>query len=249
MNKLLKVFIAFFLVLSLGTPSVFAENSQGKDSLVALGDSVPFGYNLSEYNNHPAKNAYPYLISDEADLRVRNLGVPGWQTSDLLAAIKTNKKYQQAILHADYVTITIGGNDFLEILRTANAESGGNPQLFQQLIQQKLFTSQAFGNLTASIEEIRKLTDSPIVLYNAYNPFQLNNPLHHISNLFLPQVNAAFTGIAYSYSDVRVADAYRAFSNNQANYVIPQDIHPTIAGQEELAKIGLRALQFDYITR
>lgn len=249
MNKLIKIFVAALIALTLGTPTALADRNHdhGKDSLVALGDSIPFGYNLGDNNDHPAKIAFPYLIGDEADLRVRNLGVPGWQTHDLLAALDGNKKFRQAVRHADYVTINIGNNDFLEILRAANAESGGNPALFQQLIKQKLATSDAFDNLAMSIHEIRSLTDSPIVLYNIYNPFQLNDPLHQVSDQFLPQINAAFAEIADSFNDVELADAYSAFGDNQAEYVIPQDIHPTAAGQEALAEIGLEAFCFDFV--
>ena len=251
MSKLIKVFIAAAVALTLGTPTVLADrghdHDHGKDSLVALGDSVPFGFNLGENNDRPAKDAFPYLIGDEADLRVRNLGVPGWQTHDLLAALDTNKKFRQAVRHADYVTLNIGSNDFLEILRAANAKSGENQNLFLQLIKEKLATSDAFDNLAASLHEIRSLTDAPIVLYTIYNPFQLNDPLHQVSNQFLPQINLAFAEIADSFYDVELADAYSAFGDNQAKYVLPQDIHPTVAGQEVLAEIGLEAFCFDLV--
>ncbi|EGA91089.1 lipolytic protein G-D-S-L family [Planococcus donghaensis MPA1U2] len=248
MKKLLQLLIAVFLVLSLGPLSVSAENNHGKDLLVSLGDSVPYGYNLGKNNNQPSKAAFPYLIGEKADLRVRNLSAYGWQTSDLLTAIETNKKYQKAIHHADYITITIAGNDFIEILRAANAESGGDSDLFKFLIQQKLSTSKAFNNLAEIINEIRTLSDAPIVLYNMYNPFQTNDPLHNIANLFLPQVNATFAELAHNFNDVHIADAYNAFGNNQEKYVLPQDIHPTKAGQKKLAKIGIKAFHAEHVT-
>lgn len=247
-KKLLKMLVvAVLLVFTLGAPSVLAENNHGKESLIALGDSITFGYNLNQKNNHPAKAAFPYLIGDDANLRVRNLGVAGWQTEDLLATLNTSKKYQKAIQHADYITLTIGGNDLVEILKEANVESGGNPQQFQQLIQQKLATSPAFDNLAASIQKIRFLSHAPIILYNIYNPFQVNDPLHHVVAPYLPQINTAFTGIAANFNDVTVVDAYSAFNNHQAEFVISQDIHPTNAGQEKLAEIGLEVLYYEYI--
>lgn len=251
MSKMIKIFVAALIALALGTPTVLADGhhgqGHGKESLVALGDSIPFGYNLGETNDRPAEVAFPYLIGDDADLRVRILGVPGWQTDDLLTALDSNKKFRKAVHHADYVTLNIGSNDFLEILRAANAESGGNSELFLTLIQQKLANSDAFDNLAASIHEIRSLTDAPIVLYTIYNPFQAADPLHQISDQYLPQINAAFAEIANSFHDVELADAYHAFGNNQAEYVLPQDIHPTAAGQEVLAEIGLEAFCFDFV--
>lgn len=235
--------MAVLLVSLLSSPTAFAKSDNAKESLVAVGDSIPFGYNLGQTNQNPAKTSYPYVIGKLTDLRVRNLGVPGWQSDQLLTALQTNQKYRQAISHSDYVAVTIGSNDFLEILRAAATESGENQLLFQQILQQKLEESDVFENITQTIQEVRSLTDSPIVLYNVYNPFQLTDPLlHNVSDVFLTQIiNPAFAVLAFSYQDVYLADAYNAFGNDQARYVLPGDIHPTEDGQAKLAEISLQA--------
>ncbi|MFZ3580175.1 GDSL-type esterase/lipase family protein, partial [Virgibacillus sp. DJP39] len=193
-SKILKA-LAFVLILSVIFSSTSnAKSNNGKESLVALGDSIPFGYNLGQTNHNPAKVAYPYLIGDDGDLRVRNLGVPGWQTDQLLTALKTDQKYRQALKHADYVVLTIGNNDLLEILESASLESGQNPGLFQKLLQQKLLTSKVFLNIGEIIAETRTLTDAPIVMYNVYNPFQLGDPLHGVASGILPLINGKITG-------------------------------------------------------
>ena len=242
MKSFIKVVVALVLVMSLFSPTAFAKSDQAKESLVALGDSIPFGYNLGKTNQNPAKTAYPFVIGDSADLRVRNLGVPGWQTSQLLDALQTDQKYRQAVKHSDYIVLTIGNNDLLAILRDAQIESGGDPALFQQLLQSKLSNSNIFVNIGAIIQEIRSLTDAQIVMYNVYNPFQLNDPLHFVAASILPQINFNFSAIAGVYPGIVVADAFSAFGNNQAQYVIVNDIHPTIDGQIVLAQLGLTAL-------
>ena len=242
MKKLIKIIVVLLLASLLVAPGAFAKSDNAKESLVAVGDSIPFGLNLGQTNQNPAKTSYPYLIGKLADLRVRNLGVPGWQSDQLLEALQTDQKYRQAIIHSDYVAVTIGNNDLLAILREAATESGGNQALFQQLLQLKLSQSDVFSNIQQIITEIRSLTDSPIVLYNVYNPFQLTDPLHYVADGILPNINAAFAGLAFANEDVYLADAYTAFGNNQALYVLPGDIHPTNAGQAKLAEIGLQAL-------
>lgn len=245
MKKITKSLAVLILATSVATPSAFAKSDQGKDSLVALGDSIPFGLNLGQTNQNPYKASYPYLIGDEGDLRVRNLGVSGWQSDQLLDALESDQKYRQAVNHADYVTITIGNNDLLQILREAAAESGSNQALFQQLLMQKLAEDNVFANISEAIAETRSLTDAPIVLYNVYNPFQLTDPLHYVADSVLPSINQAFAFLAASNENVYLADAYSAFGNNQASYVIAGDIHPTAAGQQLLAEIGSAAFGFD----
>lgn len=245
MSKLIRFLIVFVLALSLPMTTALAHNDHhghGKVTLVSLGDSIPYGFSPDRNNARPAHYAFPYLIGDKADLKVRNLAVPGWTTDDLLTALQENKKFRQAVRRADYVTVNIGGNDFLEILRSAYAESRGDTELFHKLLQKKLATTDAFNNLRSIIAEIRYLNHEPVVLYNVYNPFQQNDPFHQIADQYLPQINAAYKALADSYKHVELADAYSAIGDHQAKYVIPNDIHPTKAGHARLAKVGLRAL-------
>lgn len=245
MKKTLKSLAIVMLATSMISPATFAKSDNAKESLVALGDSIPFGYNLSNNNQNPSKAAYPYLIGAEENLRVRNLGIPGWQSDQLLDALDSEQKYRQAIRHADYIAITIGNNDLLQLLREAGIESAGNPALFQQLLFQKLIADDLFANIAASIAETRSLTNSPIVLYNVYNPFQLNDPLHNVADAILPYINHLFSSLAASTNEVYLADAYTAFGNSQASYVISGDIHPTAAGQQVLADVGISAFGFE----
>ncbi|MGO1059320.1 GDSL-type esterase/lipase family protein [Planococcus sp. FY231025] len=245
MKKLLKMAAIILLAGSLTAPAAFAQSGNAKESLIALGDSIPFGYDLGQNNSHPAKTAYPYLIGEEADLRVLNLGIPGWQTDQLLSALQGDQKYRQAVQQADYVAVAIGSNDLLQALREAGVESGGDQDLFNLLLQQKLASSDVFSNLLSILTQTRALTDAPIVLYNVYNPFQLNNPLHYAADPILPLINGQFAQLASLVSGVTIADANAAFGNDQAIYVIPGDIHPTAAGQQVLSDNGIDALGLD----
>lgn len=250
MGKLFKSLALLLIVSLLFSTTAFAKSDNAKKSLVALGDSIPFGYNLGHNNNHaPSKYAYPYLIGDDGDLRVRNLGVPGWQTNQMLAALETDQKYRQAVRHADYIVLNIGNNDLLQALKAAQMVSNGNPLLFNQSLKQEIKDSNLFGNIGEVIKETRSLTDAPIVIYNVYNPFQADEPLHTIGLQILPTINKNFTDLTTNYNavygNVLLADAYAAFGRNQAAYVIPDDIHPTIEGQIRLAEIGIDVLNLN----
>jgi lysophospholipase L1-like esterase len=242
--------LMFVLAISLLFSSVtFAKSDNAKKSLVALGDSIPYGYNLGNTNEHPSRDAFPYLIGEDADLRVRNLGEPGWTTDQLINTLETDQKFRQAIRHADYITLNIGNNDLLAVLNQANIDSNGNPNLFMLLLNQRLpvATQTITANLGDITQQIRLLTDAPIAVYNIYNPFQVDNPmLHNLGNLVLPGFNYAMGNLTSTlnlyYSNVLLADAFTAFGIDQATYVIRDDIHPTKAGQEVLAQIGLEAL-------
>jgi len=242
-----KAFLILLVVSLVFSTSAFAKNDNGKNSLVALGDSIPFGYNLDATNNYTSKKAFPFLMGKEADLRVNNLGIPGLTTDGMLNLLKNNQKYRQAVKNADYITLNIGSNDLIAALRAAYVASGGNSGLFQYYLNLSLANSTIFTNLNATIVEIRKLSDAPIVISNIYNPFQVTDyELHVLAKNALPKINDNISNLvigANSYSNnVVLADAYAAFGSNQTNYVIAGDIHPTVAGHVKLAEISLAAL-------
>lgn len=206
-------------------------------TLVALGDSITYGANLE----NPVESAYPYLIAEAAELDVHNLAVSGWQTGQLIEAIRTDAEYRQAVEDADYIAMTIGGNDLLQILRTAEAESGGNMEVMLGSILEEMGSNVVFDQVGELIQEIRSLTDARILLFNIYNPLPPSSSLYSVGDYLLPQVNTAILNVAESYENVYLADAFAAYQNNQDAYIIAGDIHPTEEGQAILAEIGLEA--------
>lgn len=246
MRKWLKSILVVLTISLLFSTTSFAKSDHAKKSLVALGDSIPYGYNLGTTNDHPSRLAYPYIMGNKADLRVRDLAVPGWTTENLLNAVEFNQKYKQAIRHADYITISIGNNDLLQALQ----KSGGNSLVLQTELAKTV--PLLFANLQNTVYQIRSLTDAPIVIYNIYNPFQSNDPLNGLASYLLNNPDPRQMDINDLYSinalvmnntlgNVYLADAYTAFGNS-GKYVRVGDIHPTAEGQVVLANIGLEAL-------
>lgn len=245
MKRKLSVFFAVFTLLFPLLPfEGIAKGDNGKESLVAIGDSIPFGYNLENNNNHVSKEAFPALIGEEADLRVRNLGVPGWTSNDLLDALKNDQKYRQAVAHADYVTISIGSNDLLQsfsvnqtfLMGLATGQISATPQE----IQSALGIPSLLGNLNEILTTVNELSDAKIVVYNIYNPFIQADPRHQVGAEFLPEINQAIAQTAAKSENVTVVDAFSVF--NRDEYLITGDIHPTTAGHEVLAEIGYQAI-------
>jgi lysophospholipase L1-like esterase len=225
--------------------SFASPNKTHHSSLVALGDSITFGYNLGENNNAPSPYAFPYLIGTRLNTNVDNLGVPGWTSDDLLQALKT-PKFQTALKKAKVITLNIGSND---ILRLASQYGLLNPENAQKPIiltpeQQKSFdeATQKFSkNLPIIMHTIKKLApSSKIVLYNLYNPFpSASIYLHPFAETIIHPLNSIIANNASKFH-LKVADAHSAYHEKQYTLVrlAQNDVHPTIEGQEVLAKLG-----------
>ncbi|SDM58899.1 SGNH/GDSL hydrolase family protein [Bacillus sp. OK048] len=231
-----------------------AEENMYKPKLVALGDSITFGFKLEDNQIQPSPNAFPSLIADRA-FDVTNLGFPGWTSSDLFNAMNTDAKFSPAIKAADIITLNIGSNDLLGAVGInqiiANPGAVDQNALLQQVVPAAGILKQ---NLTSIITKIRtENPTAPIVLYNIYNPFgESTDPtfalLHNIGKQIindgvpnvLPGINQLYAA-AGQVPGIFVADAYKAFNGNQANYIfgLPKDlIHPNASGHTALAGLA-----------
>ncbi|MCL6636969.1 MAG: SGNH/GDSL hydrolase family protein [Alicyclobacillus sp.] len=232
-----------------GMPALSHSQTAAAGLLVALGDSITFGYNLpdTDGNRKPSLQAFPALLGERERLRVANLGVPGWTSADLQAALG-HLATGQLLRQARLVTLDIGSNDLLRLAEQQGiqvAVGGGSGQLTaaqqQQLTQA---VQQMTRNVAAILTGVRELTAAPVLLYTLYNPFPTGSALHDLTEPLEQSANAALKQLAATFPNVVVADAHAAFAGHETEdvRVAAGDIHPTVAGQAVLAQAGAAAL-------
>jgi len=230
-----------------------ATTTSNEPLLVSLGDSVTFGYNLTDTANNtkPSQSAFPFVIGQSMHFQVSNLGIPGWTSGDLLNALQ-NANFMRPLGQANVITIDIGSNDLLQLAGSMGLlqQATANPTAALTLTSAQTQAFQAaivqFGkNVTAIIAQVRQTTDAPIVLYNLYDPFPDNTGLHTVTEQFQQVENGIIAQVAAAQKNVVVADAHAAFDHQQLTdvRVAQGDVHPTVAGQTALAQAGETAIQ------
>ncbi len=263
--KRLSVLLTLVLAFSTFFASfAFAENNV-KPNLVALGDSITFGWNLDDTNGNTNQSlkAFPNLIGNGNYNLTKNISGGGWNSTQLLAEL-TKQENIAALSSADVITLNIGSNDLLGLPEVRALLNPAFPTL--PLDQQALAiaaANEAVGkaiptltvNLGTILGSLKKLNgDATIILYNLYNPFGIDKgPLHNIGEEIIKGVNLGVIHPIAVQSNSLLADAYSAINLNQSQYInnlfvnnLPFDlIHPNAAGQQELAKIatGILAAQ------
>lgn len=217
----------------------FAQENSRQQSLVGLGDSITFGWNLGD-NQAPSPYAFPYALGKMLNDSVTDLGVPGWTSSDLLNALKSSSQYQSAVQNANVITLDIGNNDLLTLAKDDGLLSSSNPSLTPgqlQAFQQALVNMGS--NLGQIMGVIRQLNPTAtIALYNMYDPFAPTLPQHNIAEPLIQNGDKIIASVANAYQ-IPVVDAYSAYNGLQTVFVRPGDVHPTVAGQQALAAVGL----------
>ncbi|MCC3356107.1 SGNH/GDSL hydrolase family protein [Bacillus sp. REN16] len=257
-KKLSILFLLVLLFQAVVAPMSFAaEATADKPSLVALGDSITFGWNLYEGENpdisKPSIHAFPNYIGD-GGFDVTNLSFPGWTSGDLLTKITSDPMYLPAIAQADVITLNIGNNDLLQAAEINKLISEGQaltPEKIEEItIKIKLASGQLAANLTQIMGAIRQVNQSaPIIFYNIYNPFGAHlDPivpnLHMMGEQIITGVNKnVIEPIAAKVPGTILVDAYSAYNGKQATYIRPfPDVHPTVEGQKVLASLADQAL-------
>ncbi|MGP4059390.1 SGNH/GDSL hydrolase family protein [Halobacillus sp. H74] len=231
MKKIL--LMAIILALIIYPVQAFAYKEK---RLVAIGDSIPYGYNLTKENISPPKGSFPYLIGNKRKIEVTNMSIPGLTSGELLKAVKTNDLFREALNDADYVVVYIGGNDLLNIVKKNGGLDGMKMEEAAPVIRDLVY------NVYSTILEIDQMTDGKILVYNIYNPYpaagdKLSTPLSYINQQY-----SSLIKLLKHFTSVHLLNAYKAY-NGHPEYIIEGDVHPTKEGQEVLAKIALKHIK------
>ncbi|MGF6952030.1 LPXTG-motif cell wall-anchored protein [Neobacillus sp. B4I6] len=259
MVKLRRLSILFILMLALNTffsSFVFAKGDPCHCSLVALGDSITYGYHLEPNQTSPSPNAFPNLIGKEGKNTVTNLSKVGQTSTELLNSL-SDSQTSDAIKNADIVTLYIGGNDLIEatglteLLNNPDPESLTEDKLQAMAAQAGTVVTDLKSNLEKIIEKIKdQNNDVTIILYNLYNPVADTKELqsfHTLGDSMVKLVNEQVINPQAGQNGVHLANAYTAFDGNQSQFILDGEfsafglslgIHPTLAGQQALAQLA-----------
>lgn len=188
--------------------------------LVALGDSLTRGT-----GDETGKGYVGYLVDDlrtktKQPLQVTNLAVKGLRSKELVEQLK-QQEIQRQLKQADFVCLTIGGNDLFQ-----GGESLRNfsPQRIKQ-------TERAYlQNLETIFRTIRTVNSQAVVFYiSLYNPFhQLTNG--QVTSKIVRQWNYDSAEVAARYPNIIAVPTYDLFELHTNEYLYSDQFHPNKEG-------------------
>ncbi|PLT31429.1 SGNH/GDSL hydrolase family protein [Peribacillus deserti] len=142
-------------------------NNEKDLKVVAIGDSLTRGM-----GDETGKGYIGYLTDEmkaksDKPVIVQNLGISGQESDQLLAQVKTYSVTRQ-LKEADYILITIGGNDLFQ---------GGQTLADFQPAAIKSIQKKYLRNLDAILSRVRSSNKEAVIfLVGLYNPFiELDN--------------------------------------------------------------------------
>lgn len=231
MKKLGSVILAVIMVFSV---CVFAHAEEKPLNYVAIGDSIAFGSGV--YNGKSA--CYAKIVADTNGYNYKNDAVGGFKSSQLLEFLKKDDEAIEDISNADILTVSIGGNDFIEeklpiILFKALVMN--DYSMFDD-ITEVLYSN--FEQIIARIKEINP--DCTILVQNLYNPRY--DYAREVYAYGLGLVNDVYSGYLEKHPGAyELIDVCSEFDGKQ-EYIASDAVHPNAAGNEVIATLILKKL-------
>ncbi|MCQ2416710.1 MAG: GDSL-type esterase/lipase family protein [Oscillospiraceae bacterium] len=180
---------------ALSAAPVLSVNASA-DHILILGDSISSGYGLKE-----GEFGYADYLADVLGGSVTNMAVPGYSTDDLLAQLE-KAEVQEAVKNADFISISIGGNDLLkpaqeyfkpmmkedetimEAMRRLAKEGDAETMMIGLTRALTPARSKAKVNYPLIQETLRGLNpDATIVMQTVYNPAEVQASFLEAQNL------------------------------------------------------------------
>ena len=231
MKKFTSVILCMAIILCSFGLSASAEAE--KPFYLVLGDSIAYGSGIAN-----AKEAcYGKIVADSNDYEYANYAVPGHTTTNLINRL-SNEEVITALEKADIISISIGGNDFLM--------SNLIGLMFDSIVmndhtQYDEIAESFYGNFSKIIDIINEHNEDAVILMQTlYNPQSgyLRQPYQEGAD----RLNAAIARYnEENPGEIVIVDVGTALGDDPENFA-GDDIHPSVKGNEIIAKIILEKL-------
>lgn len=195
---------------------------------LALGDSLTRGIGDETgkygYTKRLAKaiEAWPAVLEVKLDNRGKN-----GRRSDQLLTLIENGHYDEELTEADLVTVTMGGNDVMKIVKK---------DLFS--LKKEMFDKEMVkfeGRYRKIVEEIRKRnSEVPIVLIGFYNPFSIITDEYTPFETIIDEWNMTIAQIASDDQNACFVPTSDLFETNEEMVYHTDFFHPNASGYDRM---------------
>lgn len=229
MKKLVVLIATIAMVLSgcgIGS-NVQDEKKLEKKTInfVGMGDSLTVGVgdedNAAGYIGR-FTSVMPTILEGVKDVKLTNTALKGRRSDELITQIKSGK-IDDSLKKADFISLTIGGNDMMKIVR----ENMTNLKKATFDKQRPLFEAR-YKEVFSLIRQINP--DAPIIIIGLYNPLTVYTKDASDFNAILKEWNGDMKKIATNDGHAVFIPVEDLFNSNDEEVYSEDYFHPNAKG-------------------
>lgn len=168
MRCLLSFVLSILTIAHIAAPPAQAQSAPVYTS---IGDSIAFGL-YAPFNRGFVPRYRDHIRTDTGvTVTLHNLAVPGWTSGQLLDALRNNPYFRLRISQASVITMSIGGNDFLDARQSYRARTCGGRDNQDCLLRSAQTFVANWNAILGELATMRSASDTvfrPIDIYNPY---------------------------------------------------------------------------------
>lgn len=231
-----------------------SSGDKGSDSVryVALGDSIAYGYGLSDREKDSYVGQVGKYLGKKYDyVFEENFGTNGLRSEQLLDILTNPKndqynKYRATLQNADIVTLSIGSNDLLHLVRL-------DMDLKEYIEKGDRMFRQACEKFAANFPKIIRAIHSiapkaKIYANNVYNPcgdLSGFEKIYQLAERYIELLNESFLSNS-GFVLVDIKDRFDIVEESLLNMTISGrdiDPHPNKKGHKEIGNMVIQAIK------
>jgi|GEM_PF-171222 len=262
MKKTLALILISVLILSVIAISASAKNMSDSNvysgNYVVFGDSIAAGYGLddssfgsdeaNEYVADRDSDAYAGIVARALGFGLSNYAHSGDTTTDMLKVL-SRSSVRESIKNADLITISIGGNDLIDMATTVLLQAFLHQLGMSETNDEiEAMYAKLESNLAQALNTIIDLNGGRgvIMLQTLYNPFKYNSSYTfngvnagELIDYYIQKINSIYQNL-YNRIDgfilTPTADVLNGDEDSFYSMDVKPDFHPTAHGHELIAQ-------------
>ena len=171
MKKIISAVVSAVLTVSSATAVLASAAGEKQEKFVVLGDSIASGFGLAD-----SEHNYGELVADYYGGSVKNFAHSGDETTDLIKLLEEpSAEMTSSLKDADYVLVSIGGNDLIHYASTYLLNVCANVNVLKSGYTKDDIPADP------TLDDITRLIDKDALkAYAAANPIPMNSTVQKL---------------------------------------------------------------------
>jgi lysophospholipase L1-like esterase len=200
--------------------------------LIGLGDSLTRGIGDASGQGYFGMVKKALQEKNTSDFSAVNLAVSGSTSPELVKQVQ-QERVQELLKKANWVTITIGGNDLFR-------GSGRLEKIDEKAAEKARLTyAENLSQILTTIQQQNK--EATIFIFGLYNPFG-DLPEERRSSRLVAEWNETTHKVAARFDRVVVVPTFDLFQLQPSQYLYDDHFHPNQLGYERMAQRLLQVI-------